>query len=333
MADTMRIGLIGCGNHARANLTPAIKTVEGVQLVACADADEVAAHGAVQDLGFERPYLDYQEMLSRETLDGVFVATPHHVLKDAVIAAVQSGRPVLVEKPMALSKAGGEEIREAARKAGVPVMVAFCVRYAEGRRTMKSLLERGVVGDVILVNAAKAGPEHPLTSWRSQPDKGGGQLLWLGSHITDQLLWLIGDEPERVYGEIYWHRDTGADQNTAYTIRFKSGVIANVLCSQNVTTGVDFVEIIGSAGRIKADWPSNVVEVQSEVLPEYKHPTTIRPRTLSNPQMYQDEMRAWLESVAQRREPPITVDDGVNVLAIIDAVFESGRTGVPVTLA
>lgn len=332
MAGNMRIGLIGCGDHGLRNLTPALKTVEEATLVACADVDEVATHRAVQELGFGRPYLDYREMLSRESLDGVVISTPNYLLKDAVIASVQAGCPVLVEKPMAVSKAEGKEIREAARQAGVPVMVAYCLRYAEGRVIMKSLLERGVVGDVVHVNAAKGGSPHPVERWSSQPDKGGGQLLWIGCHMTDQILWMLGSEAERVYGEIYWRPETGADENTAYTIRFKNGVIADVLCSQNVGGGMDYIEVLGSAGRIRADWPSNVVDVYSDVLPEYRHPTTIRPRTPLTSEMYQAEMRAWFDSLAEKRDPPISVDDGINVLEILDAVVQSGRTGTPVTL-
>ena len=332
----MRIGLIGCGNHARTSMVPALKTVDGIELAACADTDEVMAHAAVRDLGFERPYLDYRDMLSRETLDGVMIVTPHHALKDAVVAAVESGCPVLVEKPMAVSRAEAEEIRQAAHVAGVPVMVAFCLRYAEGRRIMKALLDRGAVGDIALVNGAKSGSAHPLDSWRSRPDMGGGQLLWIGVHITDQVLWMVGSEPERVQSEISWHPQTGADENTAFTVWFKNDVIANVLCSQSIAAGsqvMDYIEIIGSDGRIRADWPSNVVQVHSRALPEYSHPTTIRPQKLLTAEMYRDEVTDWADSLSQKREPPITADDGLNVLQVIDAVFESGRTGMPVILA
>ena len=139
---------------------------------------------------------------------------------------------------------------------------------------------------------------------------------------------MVGSEPERVQSEISWHPQTGADENTAFTVRFKNDVIANVLCSQGIAAGsqvMDYIEIIGSEGRIRADWPSNVVQVQSRALPEYSHPTTIRPQKLLTAEMYRDEVRDWADSLSQKREPPITADDGLNVLQIIDAVFESGR--------
>ena len=184
---------------------------------------------------------DPEAIIEDPDVDAVVIATPVSTHYDLAMRCVESGKHVLVEKPMATSLPDGIEIREAARKAGVDVMVGFCTRYAEGRRTMKTLIERGIVGDIVHVNAAKGGA--PLQSWRADPEKGGGQLFWLGSHITDQILWMLGSEAERVYGEILWHPETGADQNSAYTIRFKDGVIANVLCSQNIGGGVDFIDI------------------------------------------------------------------------------------------
>ena len=331
MTGNLRIGLIGCGGHGLGRLSPALTKVEGVELAACADPDEVAAYRGVEQYGYGRPYLDHHDMLSREELDAVVVATPHHLLKDAAIASIQSGRPVFVEKPMATSLAEGEEVRDAADRAGVPVTVGYCQRFAEGRRTMKSLLERGAVGEVAGVCAGKGSA--PLQGWLADPKKGGGQLLYLGVHVTDQVLWMVDSEAERVYAEVSWHPDTGADQNSAFTIRFKNGVIADVLCSQNVAGSMDFIEVIGSAGRVRAEWASNVVYVYSEALVEYRHPTTIRPNTDLSAQMYEDELKAWVASLVQGTDPPVTVDDGLRVLEIIDAVFTSGRTGEPVTLA
>ena len=334
MAGKVRIGLIGCGWHGRGNLSPALAGMGNVDLIACADVNEVAAHQTSKDFGFDRSYLDYHEMLSREDLDGVVVATPHHLLRDAVIASVHAGNNVFVEKPMALNKKQGEEIRDAAHKAGVTVMVGFCVRYAEPRRIMKSLLDRGAVGDIVQVSAIKGGGNHTPPDWMGDPKTGGGALYWLGSHITDQVLWMVGSEPERVSAEIVWNSVSGADQHSAYIIRFKNGVLANVLVwllSRNPGGQMDFIEVLGTAGRIKAGTYSNVIEVHSEVLPEYSHPTTIRLESLRTAEMFQDQFKAWVGALVEKAEPPTTVEDGINMLEVLDAVYESGKTGMPVT--
>ena len=326
----MRIGLIGCGNHGRNYLSKALKAVEEAELVACADLDESAAYGAAQEWGYARAYQDYGDMLSREELDGVVVALPHYRLKDAAIASIQAGRSVFVEKPVCVNRAEAMAVREAAREAGVTVMAGYCVRLAWSRSTMKAMIDKGAVGEIVQVSAGKG--TLPLSGWARDPKKGGGPLLWVGVHITDQVLWMVGSEPERVYGEIQWHPETGADQNTAYTVRFKSDVIANVVCSQQVHDSFDFIDVVGTAGRLRSDWPSNILFAHSEVLPEYSEPTTMRPNMPSLDPMYQREMQGWVTALREGREPPITIDDGIKVLSVVDAVFESARTGSPVLL-
>ncbi len=324
MERTLRIGLIGCGGQGR-RLGQALKGVEVAQLVACADPRDATALGAVEALGFARAHRDYEEMLAGEDLDAVVVATPHSILRDAAVASVRAGCHVFIEKPMALDRAQAREIRTAAIEAGVTVMAGYCQRFAEGRRIMKSLIERGAVGELRQVSAGKGS--GPLRRWLADPEKGGGQLLYLGVHITDQILWMVGSEAEAVQAEINRDPGTGVDQDSAFTIRFGNGVLASVLCSQNVGVGFDFVEVLGSAGRIRSEWKAGVVEIQSQVIPEYSRPTTIR--HAAGP-MFTDEMEAWTSSLVEGREPPITVDDGIRVLAIIDSAVESARTGLPV---
>ena len=334
MTDKARIGIVGCGDHQQRALMPELATLEQADLIACADIDEVAAVTASKQFGFERPYLDYRDMLESEDLDGVMITTPHHLLKTAAIEAIESGCNVFVEKPMGVSVEEALEIRDAAQKAGVSVMVGYCLRYAEGRRIMKSLIDSGAIGEITTINAGKG--TSPLDGWRTEADKGGGVLLWLGVHITDQVLWMAGSEATRVYGEVYRHTEDGVDQNSAFTIRFANEVTASVTCSQNVGGGVgfDYIEVMGTAGRIKSEWPSNIINVVSETVEEYRHPTLIvppEPRAYVQ-KMYRDELDAWVTSVNGRTSPPITVDDGVNVLEVISAVFESGRSNSPITL-
>ena len=108
--------------------------------------------------------------------------------------------------------------------------------------------------------------------------------------------------------------------------------MANVLCSQNAEL-IAHIEVIGTGGRISADWPSDVVQLQSRVLDEYRHPTTIRPEGDLRPATYRAELQAWVDALAEHRQPPLTGADGVRVLAIIDAVFESAKAARPVTLS
>ena len=329
MPESLRIGLIGCGSQGRGNLATRLATIGQADLIACADVDEVLARKAMEECGFDRPYLDFERMLDQEELAGVVVATPHDLLKDAAIAAIDSGCHVFIEKPMGLNQEEGREIVEAARQAGVSVMVGYCQRFAESRRFMKTLIEKGAIGDPVHVNGTKC--ISPYAGWMSDPKRGGGPLRLQGVHITDQVLWMLGNRAERVYAEILWNAESGVDQSSAYTIRFDDGVLASILCSQS-TGDIDVLEVTGTAGRVRADWIGGTVEVRSEALEEYRQPTTKRFEAGLSVAMLGDEMQAWVSSVADKRDPPITGEDGLRVLEIIDGVFESNKTAMPVWL-
>lgn len=85
---------------------------------------------------------------------------------------------------------------------------------------------------------------------------------------------MLGSEPEQVYGEIVWHPETDADDSAAYTIRFGGGVLASILCSQR-TGSLDSLEIIGTDGYLRSEWPADTVEVRSDIIEEYGEPTSL----------------------------------------------------------
>ena len=329
MADELRIGLIGAGRHGR-YIAPFIREAGNVRLVAATDPSEEARARAIADCGFERAYADHRQMLAEERLDAVIVATPHHLLRESCLAAVAAGCHVFVEKPMAINRREGAEVVAAARNARVRLMVGYCQRYTAVRTAMRALVEQGAVGEITAVTAGKGG--EPLSGWLADPKQGGGQMLFLGCHLTDQVLWLVGSPVQRVYAEMTLRSDTGSDETTACTLRFANGVPAELLVSQRVGAYLDYVEVLGSAGRIRAEWPTMMLHVHSMALPAYNSPTSIRLLDESHKPMYVAELREFVAAIREGRDPAITGEDGLRVLAVIDAVFESARTGRVVDL-
>jgi predicted dehydrogenase len=333
----LKIGLLGCGLQGVDVLCPPLAAHPAVELVACADVDEVRAKETAERFGFARPYLNYVDMLAAESLDAVVIALPHSELKNAVISALNEGASVFVEKPAGLNQAEADEIIAAEERTGFRVMVGYCERYAEGRVIMKRLISAGAIGRIQTVSASKGS--WPLEGWRSDPDSGGGPLQWVGSHLTDQILWMTDAAPVRVYGEMNRAMDTGIDDATAFTLRLSGDILASVVCSQRVGA-IDVIDVAGDAGRIRAEWewsshhvPRDIVTIFSEVDSAYSHPTTIEPGNPSPLAMYERELSAWVASVTDRTEPPITVRDAGRVLSVLDAAIESARSGLPVDIA
>lgn len=327
--DELKVGLIGAGRHGR-YIAPMIRQAGEVSLCAAADVSEEALDRAMSECGFSTGYALYQDMLEDEPLDAVIVATPHHLLHEASLAVIRAGKHLFVEKPMALNRMQGEAIVNAARQAKVALMVGYCLRFNAVRTRMKELLMRGAVGEITAVMAGKGSPPH--TNWLADPAQGGGQMLFLGSHLIDQVLWMVDGPAESVYAEMTKRRDTGADETTSFTMTFANDVRAQMVVSQNVGVGFDYVEILGTAGRLRTEWSSMMLHVQSTALPAYAEMTTMRVQGESHQPMYAAELCEFAAAIREKREPAVTGEDGLRTLAVMDAVFESAQTGQPVLL-
>jgi predicted dehydrogenase len=320
--------LIGCGQHGRL-LLDALAAVPGVELVACADPrpEALAAVPGAQVARFP----DYHDLLARVELDAVIVATTHAALAPAALAALAAGRHVFCEKPLARSAAEARPVVAAAERAGRSLMVGYVLRYDPLRRRLKALLDAGAVGKIAYVLAGKGGRPH--TGWLARRAEGGGQLLWVGSHLVDQVNWLLGRPAERVYAEVEWRADGGTDETSVFTVRYAGGILAHFDCSQATQGSYDFVEVAGSHGRVRADWrPIYRLTVQSDALLEYRDPTTVAPLQEDLLGKYTAELAEFVASVRERRPPAIGGADALRALEVLDAVVASAERGAPVTL-
>lgn len=346
MADKLQFGLIGCGSQGQ-YLSEALAMTGMADLAACCDVKAEAAEQARACLGFEEAYGDCEEMLSRALLDAVIVATTHDQLQPAALAAVSAGKHVLVEKPMALNAAEGRELVTAAQDAGVNLMVGYTLRFMPERILMKQLLDEGAVGEIAHVIAGQV--IGGLSGWLADPARGGGPLLYVGTHVLDQVLWVVGSRAERVFAEVTWKEEGGVEAGVDLTIRFASDVVAQVCTSQKMGGRYGWLDIIGSAGRVRTEWESNELYVESRAIDAYRHPARIEvPMEPYLPpvepgargsmvavkylRMWAAELAEFCNSIIEKRPPTVTGEDAVWVLEVTDAVFESARTGGSVEL-
>lgn len=334
MAERLRLGLIGAG-HLGQYISPAIRETGDFEMVAAADINDGAREAATAEYGYLRAYRDYRDMLGREQLDAVIVATPHHLLGECSLAVIEAGVHVFVEKPMALSAAEASRVVGAARAADVRLMVGYCMRFAAVRRRMKDLVERGAIGDLVTVVGGKGGGPLPVERWPWMGDvgRGGGQMMYLGSHLIDQVLWVANSRVKRVYAEMTLRRGDLTDETTTLIIGFENGVRAELLVSQGMWASFDYVEVMGSGGYIRAEWsPANRLQVRSSAMQAYEHPTTILVCNEPEKGMYVEELHEFASAIRENRDPAVTGEDGFEVLRVIGAAFESARTEQVVTL-
>lgn len=339
-----RIGLVGCGVHGT-NLAQAAVRTESLDLVACADPDESAARRAAAFGSDVSVHDSVESLLASTRVDAVLIATPHHLLASTALAAIRAGKHVLVEKPMAMNAAEGEEVELAANRAGVICMPGYSFRFLI-RRPIEALLASGAVGEILAISGS-IGTRSMTRPWMTRPETGGGPLMYVGCHLIDFVLWLTGDEVVRVFADVHRRADTGTDETSAIQLGLEKGSVGQLLVTQQAPGFFFDLHIEGRSGSIALRGPrlfgprgADVnflqfeVEVFSNAVPEYSEPTVIRPAIRGNniSMMLVPELEEFASSVRERRTPWITAADGCRVLQVLDAVVESGNSGQLVAL-
>jgi predicted dehydrogenase len=327
--DQVHVGIVGCGYQGRL-LAQAMARTSRLRVVACADPVGDAAAEVAALAGHSHVYASADELLDKSEVDAVIIATPHHVLCEIALAAIGAGKHVLAEKPIAMNEREAARIEKAAAQAGICYMSGYSLRFFVAQKQVYELLAAGVVGEIQAVTAGIG--TGPLGDWFGRVEMGGGALLYLGSHLVDEILWYLQDEPVQVYADVRNRPDTGVDETSAFQIRFAGGAVAQCLVTQAVEGWFDFVNIYGREGRIglqSSNWLRYEISVSSRAVPAYAEPTTICPGLRGDPimMMLVPEVEEFAAAIQENRQPAITATDGRQVLKVLDAVVESGQTG------
>jgi predicted dehydrogenase len=333
--NQVRVGIVGCGYQGYL-MAQAIGETDVLRVTACADPTKDAAAKTAALAGHSNIYVSADDLLDKSEVDAVIIATPHHVLHEATLTAINAEKHVLAEKPIALNEKEAAEIEEAVARAGICYLSGYSLRFFVALKQVHDLLEAGAVGEVQAITAS-IGTRPKLSGWNASPETGGGALLYVGSHLVDEVLWFLEDDPIEVYADVRYRADTKADETSAFQIRFAKGTVAQCIVTQASEAFFNIVDIFGRDGRISLRGSGFLlydILVSSSKLEAYSQPTTIRPRVWGDPRMEKHipELEEFAAAIQEERQPAITVADGRRVLKVLDAVLESGRMGKPVTL-
>ena len=329
--DRLRVGIVGCG-YQGGIMAKSIREAEVWQMTACADPDPQAA-GRVATIGSAAAYASVKEMLQGSEVDAVIVATSHDALYECSLAAIQAGKHVLTEKPMGISEQEAAQLEDAVARAGITFMAGYSFRYIAAWQKVRELLDAGAVGEIYsIAGSISLGPMSD--GWAANPETGGGPLLYIGSHLVDQILWYLGDDPVEVSALIRYRTDTRADETTTFQLRFARGTVVQGMVSQSNIRFVHNLDIFGRQGFIglRGGGFNYTVEVASRVLPAYAQPTTLHFPQVPDLRilMHLPQLAEFAQAIREHRQPTCTVGDGRRVLKILDAIVHSDRACQPV---
>ena len=204
----LKVGIIGCGFIANGKHLPSMARLEDVEVVAFCDLIIERAQASAKKYGAPEALvcLDYQDVLARPDIDVVHVCTPNNSHAEITIAALQAGKHVMCEKPMAKTAAEAKAMLEASRATGKKLTIGYQNRFREDSLFMKSLCESGDLGEIYFAKAF-ATRRRGVPTWGVFMDKekqGGGPLIDLATHALDLTLWMMQNyEPVSVLGSTF----------------------------------------------------------------------------------------------------------------------------------
>ncbi|MDX3108655.1 Gfo/Idh/MocA family protein [Nonomuraea angiospora] len=315
MSGPVGFGVIGCGSYGRVHAELISSLGPDLRLVAVADAETARAADVAARLGCAASR-DLEELYGRQDVDAVTVCVPHGLHADVVVAALEAGKHVLVEKPLEIDLESAERIVEAERRSGRVVGVMSQRRFEPAARAAADRVAAGelgrLTGGLAHTVAWRDQEYYDATAWRGSLEvEGGGALMTLGVHALDLLLWLLGDPVEaQAQAGCLAHERIEVEDTIVGSIRFASGAIAGITATTAAYPGLPpRVAVFGDRGTV-------VIPVDPD------ERAAVRAQ-------YHD----FVAAMANGRKPLVDTDAGLRVLATVLALYESARTGKAVPVA
>ncbi len=342
---TLRIGMVGAGNIANVHLNAYAK-IPDAKIVSICDIDEDRLNITADKFQIEKRYTSIEEMIANEQLDAVDVCVWNVNHAKCSIYALEHGLNVLCEKPMALNAKEAEAMKEAAEKSGKLLMIGFVLRFSDETELMLDYKEE--IGEIYYAKATYLRRHGAPGGWFCDKSRsGGGPVLDLGVHVIDQTRKLMGSpKPVSVYActqnkigfrpelknEIGWKPlpskfDNGVadveDFGTAL-IRYDNGAVVHLETSYSLN-GESLTEkaLYGTKGGIVLS--DNGIKIYTTIHDRLADISPIMSSTRND--FFKDEMLHFVDCCLNGTKCVATPDDGIWVMKILDAIYESARTG------
>lgn len=246
----VRWGILSTANIGRKAVTPAIAASSNGELKAVASRSEGAARDYALAFGIERAYGSYEELLADADVDAIYVPLPNSLHHEWTIRALEAGKHVLCEKPLALSAQECLEMNDAAARSDRWLMEAFMYRFHPRIAAARELIAAGRLGEVRLIRASFGFRVSDPGNIRLQAELGGGALMDVGCYCIDVARLLLGTEPLEAQARATW-TDSGVDLHLLGLLRFDTAYL-QFDCSLDAVRE-EFVEVVGTEGRMRLD--------------------------------------------------------------------------------
>ncbi len=354
MAKKLRIGIIGTGGIANGKHMPSLAKLETVEMVAFCDVVEAKAAEAAQKYGTPdaKVYTDYKQLLEDGSIDVVHVCTPNDSHAEISIAALEAGKHVMCEKPMAKTAADARRMVEAAKRTGKKLTIGYNNRYRSDSQYLHKVCRSGELGEIYFAKA-HAIRRRAVPTWGvflDEEKQGGGPLIDIGTHALDLTLWMMNNyKPKAVLGTAYHklsQRENAANAFGPWDPK-KFTVEDSAFGFITMENGATII--------LESSWALNTLEVDeakctlcgTEGGADMKGGLRLNGEKFSK--LYTTEVdlsaggvaffsgeaensgdveaRMWIDSILNDTEPVVKPEEALVVSEILEAIYESAKTG------
>jgi D-xylose 1-dehydrogenase (NADP+, D-xylono-1,5-lactone-forming) len=319
-------GLLSTANINRA-LIPPLQVSKRNHLLAVASRTQASADAYAKEKHIERAHGSYEALLADPDIDVIYNPLPNHLHAEWTIKAVEAGKHVLCEKPIALTVDEVDAIKAAAHKHGRIVAEAFMYRHHPQTLQVQEMIKSGSLGTLKLIRASFGFFLDREVDIRLDPAMGGGSIWDVGCYPISYARTVVGESPLEVFGTQVTG-PTGVDLTFAGQMRFANNVIAQIDCSFDIPLYWG-VEILGSEASLRIPSPFKPDVNEKLFLTRGDRTDMIK---VKGQELYIGEVEDMADAVLNGKDPHVSLDDSRANVAVIKAFLESARLGKPVSL-
>jgi len=328
-AKPLRWGILGAANIAVQKVIPAMRASPQARVIAIASRDLKKARDAARLLDIAKAYGSYDELLADPGIDAIYNPLPNHLHMPWTIRAAESGKHVLCEKPIALNAGEARVMLNVRKRTGVTIAEAFMVRSHPQWLEVRRLVRDGRIGALRLVSGHFSYFRRDPNDVRSRVEWGGGALLDIGCYPVTLTRWLFDAEPTAAIANVERDPEFGVDRLVTALLRFDEG--QGVFSCAGQLVPFQRMTLFGDRGRIEIEIPFNAPPDRQcrIIIDDGSRFASDAAEVIQFPAVDQYTVQAerFADAVAGVGQVPVSLEDAVANMEVIDALFRSIDTG------
>ncbi|HOX31474.1 MAG TPA: Gfo/Idh/MocA family oxidoreductase [Spirochaetales bacterium] len=323
--EAVRWGILSTSGHYRLRVHQPLSAIPEARVAAIASREPGRARAAAERLGIGRAYGSYEELLADPRIEAVYLPLPNTEHAAWALKALEAGKHVLCEKPLAMDAAEARRMAARAAERGLLLMEAFMYRFQPRWRRAREIVGIGEIGAPRAVHAWFSYSNADPANIRNRPETGGGGLYDIGCYAVSAARWLLGAEPDRALALVERDPSFRTDRLASGILDFPSGARSTFTVSTQAFP-MQRVELLGDKGSISIPLPFNAYP---DCPLELEVSTSLGTRRIPFPaaDQYGLMFAELSRAIREGRPAPIPVEDGIANMAALDALFRSEREG------